>query len=568
MKRNLTLIGLFLFSIYYQVIGQANYVNMEYVSIPGIGCHTKMLACVSFGAQAESGAIVKIDWSDGYIDSMIVYGAPNSQSCYAFNHDYTQPGNYVALTTVMSGTQNNEIVASQSFDCVVPTTTECGYFNVISLLNPTATFLNNVPYDVTGSSGTITTIYPVNSFGNPYYTQLNESDAPFTVSINDAWLQSNGYVQTSPDFVINSFDAGGRAENLPMNVQLECSGNGQTPNLEIANAAAFQFIAPLESGNVMVQVCNISCGNYANATVKVGIPQGVLPILTGLENAIFENDTVTFSIPYLSGCTTVSFPCSFPGVTPAGTLFNFSATVLAENELDLMFNYQEFVATVLNSYDPNDKQCNLPEFIQPSVKEKLIYTIRFQNDGNYPALNVVVRDTISPLLDLSTFRFISSKHPVSYSVDPVTRIASFRFSGINLLPSDENLEGSQGTFSYSIDELENLALNTEIRNTAYIYFDFNPAIITNTTVNKNANVGLSKIQLNEIQLYPNPNQGTFTLEIPSEGILEIVDLTGKKIVIKELKESQKIDVTQLSKGCYYVYFQSELGVALKMLTIE
>lgn len=550
------------------VTGQAVSVNMEYVNVPGIGCHTRMLACVNYGSQPESGAEIKIDWADGYRDSMIVYGSPNTQGCYEFSHDYTQPGNYLAVTKVFSGTLNGAEVANQSFNCTVTSTSECGFFNVISLLNPSSTFLNNVPYDVTGNSGVTTTIYPVSSFGNPYYTQLNESDAPFTVSINDAWLQNNGYIQTSPDFTITSFDPSGRAENLPMNVQLECSGTGQTPNLEISMASAFQFIAPLETGNVAVQVCNVSCGNYANSTIKIAIPDGVTPDLTGIENAIFENDTVTITISYLSACTTISFPCQFAGITPAGTVLPFNVTVSAENETDFLFNNQEFAAIVLNSYDPNDKQCNLPEFIQPTVKENLVYTIRFQNDGNYPALNVVVRDTISPLLDLSTFKFISSKHPVSYSVDPVTRIASFRFNGINLLPSDENLEGSQGTFTYSIDELDNLALNSEIRNTAYIYFDFNPAIITNTTVNKNANVGVNTLDLEEVLVFPNPTKNEFTLQLPDNGTIVIFDLTGKEIMSRQVSVTQKIDVSNLANGLYNLQVSTTKGSVLKKLAIE
>jgi uncharacterized repeat protein (TIGR01451 family) len=567
MKRKLTLLGMLLTSFWQQATAQALSVNMEYVNVPGIGCHSRMLAYVNYGSQAESGAEIKIDWSDGYKDSMIVFGAPNSQSFYEFSHDYAQPGNYIALTTVKSGTLGGQLVASQTFDCVVTTTTECGFFTVSTFLNQFTSIVNNVPYDVTGASGTVTTIYPVYSYGNPYYAQLNESDAPFTVSINDDWLQNNGYVQTSPDFTITSFDPSGRAENLPMNLQLECSGTGLTPNLEITSASAFQFVAPLETGNVTIQMRNITCGNSADAEVKIAIPQGVTPDLTNLANATFANDTVTVIIPFLNSFT-FGFPCTFAGNTPAGTIFDFYVEASAIGEQDFMFNSLPFQTTVLNSYDPNDKQCNLPEFIQPTVKENLVYTIRFQNDGNYPALNVVVRDTISPLLDLSTFKFISSKHPVSYSVDPVTRIASFRFSGINLLPSDENLDGSQGTFTYSIDELDNLALNSEIRNTAYIYFDFNPAIITNTTVNKNANVGLNSLDLEEVSVFPNPTAKEITLQIPENGSLVIYDLTGKIVLKKQVTTTQKIDVSHLAKGLYNLQVSTTKGSVSKKLIVE
>jgi hypothetical protein len=124
---------------------QVNSLNLLYNSVPGIGCHSRTLACVNYGSQPESGAEIKIDWADGYRDSMIVYGSPNTQGCYEFSHDYTLPGNYVAVTTVYSGTLGGQVAATQSFNCVVTSTSECGFFNVISLLNPSATFLNNVP---------------------------------------------------------------------------------------------------------------------------------------------------------------------------------------------------------------------------------------------------------------------------------------------------------------------------------------------------------------------------------------------------------------------------------------
>ncbi|MEY3501930.1 MAG: hypothetical protein RL308_3603, partial [Bacteroidota bacterium] len=128
--------------------------------------------------------------------------------------------------------------------------------------------------------------------------------------------------QTSPNFSINSFDATGKALNVPMNMTLQCNGNGNTPNLEVTSASAYQFIAPIENGNVSVQICNISCSNFANSTVKIAIPSGVTPSLTTIPNSSFSNDTVTILVPYLSGNTTISFPCTFSGSTPAGTILN------------------------------------------------------------------------------------------------------------------------------------------------------------------------------------------------------------------------------------------------------
>jgi hypothetical protein len=195
------------------------------------------------------------------------------------------------------------------------------------------------------------------------------------------------------------------------------------------------------------------------------------------------------------------------------------------------------------------------------------YTVRFQNDGNFPALNVVVRDTLSTNLDLSTFRFIGSKHPVTYSVDPISREAVFRFSGIQLLPSVDDLEESQGYFTYEIKELPNLSLNSEIKNTAYIYFDFNPAIITNTTLNINGYVGFSSPVQGNIELYPNPSNGQLTINGMEAGEVIIYSLTGQKMLEQEYTKVQVLDLSKLEAGMYVVYGHSEIGDFVEKLTL-
>lgn len=547
-----------LFSLVQSLSAQVTSINLLYNSIPGIGCHSNMSVCTNTGSLPESGAQIVVDWMDGSSDNMTVFSSPNSQNCYIFEHDYSQAGVYNAFVTVTSGT-SGQPAGSSTIEWVITNTSNCGFFNVITMLNPTATFLQNIPYEVTNSAGVTTTIYPQNSFGNAYYTELDVNATPYTVGVSSAWLQNNGYIQTSPDFIINSFDATGHALGVPMNMTLECSGNGLVSNLEVTSAAAFQFIAPIQQGNVNVQVCNVSCGNYANSTIKIAIPTGVTPNLSNLPNASFANDTVTITEAYLSGCMSYGFPCSFAGNTPAGTIFDFVVEVSAQGEQDLLFNNASFVATVLNSYDPNDKQCQLPTFIQPNVQENLQFTVRFQNDGNYPALNVVVRDTISTNLDLFTFRFIGSKHPVSYSIDAVSREVVFRFSGIQLLPSVDSLEGSQGYFTYEIKELPNLSLNSEIKNTAYIYFDFNPAIITNTTLNINGDVGLSTQTKGLIELYPNPSNGIIQITGVEHGQLRMLSLTGQLVYEKTYEKGEMIDLSSLNAGMYFLQMYTEKG---------
>ncbi len=73
---------------------------------------------------------------------------------------------------------------------------------------------------------------------------------------------------------------------------------------------------------------------------------------------------------------------------------------------------------VVCSYDPNDKQvypAGIGEQHYTLINnDELIYTIRFQNTGNDTAFNIIIADTLSNHLDRSTFRPITSSHPMRY----------------------------------------------------------------------------------------------------------------------------------------------------------
>lgn len=66
----------------------------------------------------------------------------------------------------------------------------------------------------------------------------------------------------------------------------------------------------------------------------------------------------------------------------------------------------------------------------------------------------------------------------------------------------------------------------------------------------------------EIGLYPNPSQGTMTLEIPAQrnAQLEIVDLTGRSVLRRSINQSStQLDLSALAKGIYLLKLQSPEG---------
>jgi uncharacterized repeat protein (TIGR01451 family) len=210
-------------------------------------------------------------------------------------------------------------------------------------------------------------------------------------------------------------------------------------------------------------------------------------------------------------------------------------------------NIKDYCYSVVNSYDPNYKEV-YPTGLPPLFQDWLTYTIHFQNLGTAPAINIRLLDTLDNNLDAETFEVINYSH--FNTVTLMNGILDFRFPNILLLDSASNPAGSQGFVQYRIKPLANLPVGTQIENTAHIYFDYNPAVITNTTVNNfTTTVGNTSIsENNKLFVYPNPSTGVFT--ISSAANIEVYNIVGELILFEN--NATSIDITAAPKGMYFV----------------
>ncbi len=215
------------------------------------------------------------------------------------------------------------------------------------------------------------------------------------------------------------------------------------------------------------------------------------------------------------------------------------------------------------SWDPNDKLVvpNRPDSLG-LIDQPLAYTLRFQNTGNDYAENVVVTDTLSEYLDMNTFQLIATSHPEELKVEytkNALNILDFRFDNIYLPDSTENLEGSNGFISYTIKVKEGVALGTEINNTGFIYFDFNPAVVTNTTgttmVDMFPIVAVDdEPELLSRKVFPNPSTGIIYLEDQVEQV-NVIDLSGR--LLSQYKSVSKMNLSGLLPGTYFLEIKDQ-----------
>ncbi len=227
---------------------------------------------------------------------------------------------------------------------------------------------------------------------------------------------------------------------------------------------------------------------------------------------------------------------------------------------------------LLGAYDPNDKSVKQGTGPDGNVLTgtALEYTIRFQNTGNDTAYNIVIKDSIDFNLDLQTIEILCSSHTVSLDAKGTNQVA-FLFENILLPDSGKNALGSHGYVTYRIQPKPHLAENTIVTNKAYIYFDFNPPIITNETKTTYSTF-LPPLVLEQtgeniptatVSLYPNPAKDEATLLLPEVGQYTVVvtNAAGREIIKKEVSQSGSaiLDMKGLPSGLYFYTVQHQAG---------
>lgn len=141
-----------------------------------------------------------------------------------------------------------------------------------------------------------------------------------------------------------------------------------------------------------------------------------------------------------------------------------------------------FCLPVVNSFDPNDKQgfpTGFGEQHNIFANTDLEYMIRFQNTGTDTAFRVVLLDTLSTYLDISTLQPSTSSHPYTFNVED-NGVLRFSFRNIKLPHAAVDEPRSNGFVTFRISQKRNNPVGTRIENRAGIYFDYNAPILTNT----------------------------------------------------------------------------------------
>ncbi len=310
----------------------------------------------------------------------------------------------------------------------------------------------------------------------------------------------------------------------------------------------------MESGHIRLQY-DSTCG-FVSATPSTG-----LTVDTGAHTLTWAYDSL-YPFQYRDFSIVFTMPDQNSTNSPIHFLAEMDADSAGTDNLLDAYHYDPIV---LCSFDPNDKQV-----MPPGVRDehytlhdqKLTYTIRFQNTGNAPAIDVRIKDTLDANLDINTLRIVNSSFPVQTAING--QVLEFFFKDIWLPDSTSNEPASHGFVTYEIQPKPGLPDYTEIKNTAHIIFDFNDAIVTNTTTNTMVTMipdAVMSPDVPQISITPNPAREMIYVSAGDRPVTGVRIYNNLGECLRALSGA-RVDVSDLPPGLYWVKVQ--VGEAIGM----
>ena len=303
------------------------------------------------------------------------------------------------------------------------------------------------------------------------------------------------------------------------------------------------------------------------------IPGSTYPLATAIDKA---TNTFSWDITALSAITSKSGKVDlylhkstsldyYPGDTVNST---FTITPIVGDAYTIN-NTITCVDTINMSYDPNFVQVS-PAGCLPLPVTNLKYAINFENTGNDTAHNIYVIDTLSDYVDPKTLEIIAASAQMDIAVFNVGghNVVKFDFPHINLLDSSHHGE-CDGMVMFNIKTRAGLTEGASILNHASIFFDINPAVLTNTVENIVGCASLSVMDVpagENVSLFPNPAKDELLIKMDKDAFQSytIANQLGQVLMQHEINSVQtKVNIKMLPAGVYYVNFRGASGNAVQ-----
>lgn len=468
----------------------------------------------------------------------------------------------------------------------VPIPDACSYGNVTGKVYIDNN--NNCTYETGDSAIFALSINPTVNLTNSSFQPANggytSSSGDYTLTVQESWLiDYNVFIPSYYQFIFPNSTCTPFNYNftsLPQtNVDfvLECSAIDTW-----VNGTAGGNIHAVQPFHFYPSVANIGC-DQVSGTLKLVLDPNVTYNAANSSNPAdyINGDTLFWDYVNLNNIAGGSYWNSVIGaieLTPnnnvnVGDMLCFEiSTAVPGNDIDSANNAKSVCIPVVASFDPNIKnvqpQGTGNEGFIPDTTNELTYTIHFQNTGTADAINISVLDSLEAHVIPSSLRILDASHAMSPQWVS-SNVVKFKFNNIHLPDSNTNEPASHGFVTFKINMEQGLAPGTEVKNRAYIYFDNNPAVMTNyalNTIEFGSTTRIESFSKNRLTVYPNPTNGI--VYFSTDNIvqkLQVLDLDGRILFSQNQLSNYSLDMSGFPNGVYFLRFFENGGVITRKM---
>ncbi|MBL7703993.1 MAG: T9SS type A sorting domain-containing protein [Taibaiella sp.] len=508
------------------------------------------LSIIYFYAQvnnANANTSVEVYWGDGTSN----LANSNGQGYFNGTHGYSSVGVYTVAGVLFDGTTAVDTMYQtvNSFCSVVQ---GAGYKRADNNCSwdYTTEPIINTPFSIEVRKAGVP-VDTIHANGN-IYKKINGADltSVFTLHLLSA---PNGMVLACPTPTYTfKFDTLDYANFDGFNFGFDCDASATGFDLSVTGTG---FFRPVANSYLYLYPRNSACTG-TNGVVTLNLSPKYSFVGANITPASVSGNTITWNVNNISNTSTDMIWLTLNAVgtpTLGDTVMNTVSITPTTGDVNPANNTYPMVDSIRASFDPNEKHVYpIGEIAQG---ELLTYTIHFENLGNDTAFNIHIMDTLSAYVDPATFKVITSSHPVSAQMIENGPMSTLRFDFANILLADASAPNeNKGFVTYQINAKTGLAAGTQIDNTAHIYFDINPAVVTNTAKSRiPSGVSIRKTEGQKaINVYPNPaNDKLFVEGLSGFKNVIIVNSLGQEVMQPKTTKAY-LAIDQLAPGVYFL----------------
>ncbi len=193
----------------------------------------------------------------------------------------------------------------------------------------------------------------------------------------------------------------------------------------------------------------------------------------------------------------------------------------------------------------------------------IIYTVFFKNTTSDTIPQVIVVDTLSPLLNINSLQVLYGSHSFNTSMIN-NQVLKFTFPNINLAP------GATGRIQFSLIPIDSVDSNTVIYNQATLVYGGNYMFGSGSASTKGkrrmpplpSGIAPKQVSLQSffLNVFPNPITDIVKLVVSGEigkgGQVVVYDLNGRRVIEQQMSGSEtQVDFSTLANGNYLIKYQ-------------